>query len=563
LSEATTAIAAGGYTRIASPNVRSPALPGDNFYRVRRSIEELQSDYEAGLKEPLEKLWRAWIAMQSRAPDDPHSFFTLAGFHGAPAGYCNHGTVLFPTWHRVYLLKVEEALQLTPGCEDVMLPYWDETSENSLSDGLPWALTQESIELDGAFIRNPLRSFSLTQQVHDDDTSDGADYSKPDGYETVRYPLSGLVGTSADRENTRDHNNNFPVYETRVELLNQNVVNWLKWSVIIDGAPTASGHVAKKFQRCLKAPNYTLFSNSTSSAAWNALQTDPDNLVTPLESPHNSIHVAIGGYHFEVEDGHASPVSGANGDIGENDTAAFDPVFYFHHCFIDCVFWLWQRLHGATDSLEILQGYPGTNSSDDGGRPTDTALDMDLTIDSPLNPFNILMVDGTERIYTSSDCINVESQLNLTYSQCSLERAIELPHSIISTAIVPESSRKMVSVTEIDRATIKGSFVVAVYGVTENGRVLLDVEAVLSRWHVEGCANCRTHLEAATHFTVPAKGRGSTTLTATDTSDFDNYDVQVQTRSGPLADGRFIGPGGMSAVGGTHATNPPFRVEVR
>jgi hypothetical protein len=29
-----------------------------------------------------------------------------------------------PTWHRMYLPRLEEALQSVSGCEDVMLPYW-------------------------------------------------------------------------------------------------------------------------------------------------------------------------------------------------------------------------------------------------------------------------------------------------------------------------------------------------------------------------------------------------------------------------------------------------------
>jgi len=105
--------------------------------RVRRSIQELQKDYEDGDRKPLEDLWRAWIGMKARPPADPQSFHKLAGYHGAPfrgagwgtarywGGYCNHGNVLFPTWHRVYLLKLEQALQSAPVCEDVMLPYWD------------------------------------------------------------------------------------------------------------------------------------------------------------------------------------------------------------------------------------------------------------------------------------------------------------------------------------------------------------------------------------------------------------------------------------------------------
>ena len=37
-------------------------------------------------------------------------------------------------------------------------------------------------------------------------------YSKPAGYETVRYPLSGLLGTPADQAATASHNAQFPNY---------------------------------------------------------------------------------------------------------------------------------------------------------------------------------------------------------------------------------------------------------------------------------------------------------------------------------------------------------------
>ena len=67
----------------------------------------------------------------------------IGGYHGEPfrgagwgnasywGGYCNHGNVLFPTWHRAYLLRLEDALRSIPGCEDVTLPFWDETSDES------------------------------------------------------------------------------------------------------------------------------------------------------------------------------------------------------------------------------------------------------------------------------------------------------------------------------------------------------------------------------------------------------------------------------------------------
>ena len=86
---------------------------------------------------------------QELPPNDPRSFFALGGFHGEPfrgpgktdsqywGGYCHHGNVLFPTWHRMYVLKLEEALRSVRGCQDVTLPYWDETSTDSQVTGFP------------------------------------------------------------------------------------------------------------------------------------------------------------------------------------------------------------------------------------------------------------------------------------------------------------------------------------------------------------------------------------------------------------------------------------------
>ena len=106
--------------------------------RVRRSISDIQADYEAGNTAELETLMRAWKGIKDLPPGDPNAFFLLGGFHGEPfrgpgawanawwGGYCQHGTVLFPTWHRAYLYTLENALRSIPGCETVTLPFWDE-----------------------------------------------------------------------------------------------------------------------------------------------------------------------------------------------------------------------------------------------------------------------------------------------------------------------------------------------------------------------------------------------------------------------------------------------------
>lgn len=431
--------------------------------RLRRSIQALQAEYDSGNKKPLEDLWRAWIGIRQLPSDHPNSLFTLGGYHGVPGGYCNHGNVLFPTWHRAYLLKVENALRSIPGCEAVTLPYWDETDDDSLSDGVPAVLTRATVALDGVEVPNPLRSFTLPADLQDVDV-EGADYSKAAGYQTVRYPLSGLVGTEQDRLKTAEHNQQFANEAINVSLLNQNIVTWLKWTVIDDGAPVAGGRVADRIRQSLDAPNYTVFSNTTSAAEWN---TDhPLMTATSVESPHNSVHLAVGGFDLPGFD--ASPIDGANGDMGENDTAAFDPIFYFHHCFIDYVFWVWQKRHASTDNLDIIDGFPGTSASEHippPGTPAGTALNLY----TPLHPF-VIEDNGRSRPFTSADCLNIETQLGFSYEPGSLEEM-----GIQGTAPEDEAGppAKVLVVSAIDRSAIRGSFLISVYGHIGGRRVRL------------------------------------------------------------------------------------------
>ncbi|MEO6719019.1 MAG: tyrosinase family protein [Ferruginibacter sp.] len=479
-------------------------MPQFKELKVRRSLLELQTDYENGNKKALEDLMRAWKGIKELPPTDTNSFFMLGGFHGEPfrgagwgigenyfwGGYCNHGNVLFPTWHRVYLLKLEEALQSIKGCKDVMLPYWDETDEYSLKNGIPWVLTSKDFALDGIVIPNPLRSYVFPVTITDNVSTDKGLYTKHKGYETVRYPLAGLVGTPEAQASTNEHNSKFPDYDENVKILNRNIIAWLDNTVIIDGNRRKQG-VLEEFKRCLKAPNFTVFSNTTSSQAWNDAH-EGEAQAFSIESPHNHIHLAVGGFEVPGQ-GNFSPIKDANGDMGENDTAALDPIFYFHHCNVDRVFWLWQKKNGFVDYLDVIEYYPGTNSSDNQGSTPGIAPNTWLSLESPLNPFKKI-VDGRESAYTSLDCINIEDQLGLTYSKGSLEEMTK------EFAEVEENDHKLLRVSRINKATMKGSFIIAAFVNVDGKDICLGYKSVLSRWSVTNCANCQTHLEVKAFF---------------------------------------------------------------
>jgi tyrosinase len=530
------------------------AAPG-----VRRSLTDLQKDYDAGNKGPLETLMRAWKGIKELPPDDPRSFFLIGGYHGEPfrgkgefdpswwGGYCQHGTVLFPSWHRAYLWRLEQALQSIPGCESVRLPFWDECSDESRDNGIPKALTDETFELDGQKIPNPLRSFVFPVAIVDQVKDDPIVYSKPAGYETVRYPLSGLVGTAENQAATQSHNAQFPDYEKNVGYLNDNIMTWLSGKIRIDG--NWLGEVFSRFERCLDAPNYTLFSNTTSAGAWNRAH---GTKLVPLENPHNYMHLAVGGFDYPGQ-GDFSAIPGANGDMGENDTAGLDPIFFFHHCFIDYTFWIWQRRHGATDALTIDSSDPGAKYSDANPPPAGGDPNVPLSLDTPLDPFR--KPDGSAT-FTTRDCVNIETQLGYTYGPGSLDSYAQphAPAALAAMAATPPG--RTVQVSGINRARIRGSFLISAFATIDGKREHIGTDAVLSRWHVEGCMNCQRHLEATATFQLPAEASRALTAAAPD------VEVEVRTREG-LFGGAPQRAGTAAFAATAEREAPSFKVEVR
>lgn len=543
--------------------------------RERPSLATLVEAYEAGDREPIDRLMRAFRAVQELPHEDPRSYFQIAGIHGAPfryrtevdrlrereakggdeqdsndkkdkyrywPGYCHHGNVLFPTWHRAFLLHFEDALRhFEP---DVAIPYWDETCEGTLAHGLPRVLTDRHYTFvgDEEPSRNPLYSYVMPVDVEDlmtgiadrwrgpPEEDPMHTYRKPAGYETVRYPLSGLVGTPGDRAKSENHNREFPDDAANARLLKENLVAFfvLGREVSSRNAEPSCDELLlapgtwSKYLRSLSAPNYTAFSNTTSAAAWRAAHGEEDgqSWVTSLEGPHNDVHLAIGGFDLrqyypghEEADHPAGVIEGSNGDFGENNTSAFDPVFWFHHAFVDRLFWLWQLRHGATRELHVIEGHAGTNNTGDGQGPTPgTKMGEALTLDTPLRPFR--RPDGEWT--TSRDVVDIRA-LGYCYAPGSLEDA-DADDAERLTALARGGhggeGRGVVTLEKIDRADQRGSFMVLLRAVDgDAAERLVGFESVLSRNDVSDCDNCQRHRTARIDFAV-ARDAAARTLQA-------------------------------------------------
>lgn len=478
--------------------------------RVRYSIQYIQEQYDTNQnRDLLENLIRAWRGIQKLDVNNPDSYWMIAGFHGEPfrgpgqtntawwGGYCNHSNILFPTWHRAYLLRLEDALRRIPGCQDVTLPFWDELFDRETP--LPAIFLEPTFDLDGE-TWNPLYSYKLQAELNEKVTGANTRYTKPKGYETVRFPLSGLVGTEKDREDTDFWNEFFSNPQIRDRLLNNNLRQWLEGTINVDPSEGIldTYSVQSRYKLCLRAPNYTVFSNTRSQDKWIEEHKFEPHGVVSLESPHNAIHLAIGGFYQEGKyNANPRPVLYANGDMGDNETASFDPIFYFHHAYIDYVFWTWQKLHKSTKSLDIIHGYEGTVLTE--GQAGDPALGPGtaLTLDTPLYPFK----NKNGRYTTSRDVIDIENQLDYTYHVGSLD---SVPKDPKFSPMPAEPIVKVLRVKNVNRVDYEGSFVVRLFATDSKGRqVEIGREPVLSRWTVTGCRNCQNSLDVKALVPLP------------------------------------------------------------
>ncbi|KAH0609895.1 uncharacterized protein H6S33_012441 [Morchella sextelata] len=330
--------------------------------------------------------------MQSLPKTDKLSWFQIGGIHGRPyaawdsvsgisgnnSGYCTHSSILFPTWHRPYVALYEQALfanckaavqafpegpaktkymRLVPSFR---IPYWDFAANQKLPDIV---LRQEKVTVETPTgtktINNPLYSYNFG-------TIDRREFPERQYYTwpaTLRQPLiRGRAPAATDKSNPdqvqRGLDSNFKNIRDRMyALLTQNGYK-----------------------------DYKAFSND----GWvrNGRADDYDS----LESIHNIIHGITGG------DGH----------MGHPGYAAFDPIFWLHHCNVDRIFALWQVLNPnsyVTDQTAQFSTF-WSNGSQQSNNPTVEGVNTGLL------PFH----KNDREYYTSQTCRELK-QFGSTYPE--------------------------------------------------------------------------------------------------------------------------------------------------
>ncbi|MCJ1404105.1 hypothetical protein MMC11_007330 [Xylographa trunciseda] len=344
-------------------------------------------------------------------------WFEVAGIHGYPSrdwdgvkgrnetedpremyGYCEHASVLFPFWHRPYMAMMEqtiyhsmvkkaeefvgEPMKWKTAAEDFRLPYWDwlrprakqighivsgiGTNEKSGNPfdyifDLPRILKEKKVmvylpspgkpneEKKLKSITNPLYSFSFeasTTKIPKDewDSLNRDKYNQPveliSRDRTVRRPTVDLQDSDTLHVN---------------DLLNKqresNVIALLNLFVL------------ETYSEYLRMSNHSATKGGGSGS---------------IESLHDNYHNYLGG----------------PAHMGDPRVAAFDPVFWFHHCNIDRIMAIWQATHPK-------RWFPATTPGNKGP-------------DDPLYPFRAFK-DGKVDWWTSNDSIDTK-KFGYTYA---------------------------------------------------------------------------------------------------------------------------------------------------
>ncbi|XP_075263908.1 tyrosinase HcTyr2-like, partial [Convolutriloba macropyga] len=267
--------------------------------------------------------------------------------------------------------------------------------------------------------RNPLLGFKLPLPLPATDAD--AFYAKPEaGYQTTRYPFSGIQNPEAARIKAMEHNRDIKKrHSCPDELFLHNFRDWLTFGTIHNGKHDDVSLLSGA-KRALDNPDFNLFSNRSSSHYHGN-----KDIWRSIEVVHDHIHLAVGGYTPAIVDPQSGDVyfgdiEGANGDMGDNETAAFDPIFFVHHSNIDRLFWVWQKKWGRMNVINISKDLedPGVTPEQNQGPTVHQTGKQVLDLDTGLYPFQ----DELGVVRKARDCVHIETQLNYTYSIGSLDK---------------------------------------------------------------------------------------------------------------------------------------------
>ncbi|MCO5550206.1 hypothetical protein L7F22_003688 [Adiantum nelumboides] len=360
----------------------------------------------------------AFSAVQALDANDKWSFYQIAGIHGLPhapydgvvngdwdpknpewwGGYCQHGSPLFPTWHRPYMMLLEQSIirqaklfantlvqsdekqAVLDIADELRIPFWDWASQSTRVLGLPEVFTTTEIALlylwksfSTTSIPNPLKSFVLPVNVGK--TFSSSDVYNPTAKPNYVVPAQGTPFTPLSYPTVRHVN---AAYLSQTDKLNVTLMRNAN-TTLVEG-------VHATFQHNQWLP----FSNHF----WSE-ETEGDGSqfghYASLELVHDFVHFTVGG---------------SGGHMAYPEVAAFDPIFFFHHVNVDRLIALWQYCYPKA----WIPHKPLQLNSD--GTYTDEP-DSQANAKTPLTPFRL----DADKFVSSEDVRMVDADCGYSYPE--------------------------------------------------------------------------------------------------------------------------------------------------
>ncbi|KAH9847109.1 hypothetical protein C2E23DRAFT_890313 [Lenzites betulinus] len=319
------------------------------------------------------------------------SYFQIAGIHGAPyiawdgagagpnpaqafKGYCTHGSVLFPTWHRPYVALIEQEIQKhaleiakeytsyqqewQTAAISLRQPYWDWAATATPPDKI---YIDDKLTIpappkgDALVVDNPFKWYTFPAGPLPDEQ----DFQLPSPVEAWR----GRTYRCAQLDNATQ-----TVSDDLTQL--QKNIDGFKSQAYLNRRRQA----LSLFQY---VQTWARFSRDDSSSG-------PGPSLVSLEAVHALIHTGFGG---------TAPFFG---HMTSPQTAAFDPIFWLHHSQTDRLLSLWLALRYNPNDANLWI----SSSTDHDGTWT-TPADGKVDENTDLTPFYATSQDDS--FWKSSD----------------------------------------------------------------------------------------------------------------------------------------------------------------
>ncbi|KAI6165504.1 common central domain of tyrosinase-domain-containing protein [Pisolithus thermaeus] len=242
-------------------------------------------------------------------PADPKDTLPIPSRFGG-----SHESVSFPTWHRPYVMLVEQAIGdvadrlaadierenpkevgvWVPEARKLRFPYWDWAAPKVVVEGFPPVIVDDTVEIllpggQTAAVRNPLSYYSyqggIPSDFQDEATRSGIAYFSQ--------------WTRSFRHSPSDPNGSTDNEALQAAIIGERAENVRRQLGLLFNIPDGED----------PARTYDEFSNTLNESRI-----------------HGLIHGAVGG----------------NGHMSTPDYAAFDPFFFLHHSNVDRIIALWE-----------------------------------------------------------------------------------------------------------------------------------------------------------------------------------------------------------------------------